>query len=123
MPKQGERAEKEAQRVLSKEFGVKLESRKKVMVGNNLHEFDLVSEKEGIFIEVKDYKFDNPSTGKAGYSSTRKHRLIGACFYLEKVKKAKKRILVLTDKRLCEQFKKDMQGLLSKVEIRHIPVK
>jgi hypothetical protein len=71
--------------------------------------------------EVKSYKLGNASTKKAGYITTRKWRLMGACVYLEKVN-AKERILALTNKELCEQFKKDAQALFPKVRIRYFKI-
>jgi hypothetical protein len=73
--------------------------------------------KAEVIVEVKSYKFGNPSTKKSGYTMTRKWRLMGACVYLEKVN-AKRRILALTDKGLCSQFKKDAQSLFRTVDIR-----
>ncbi len=87
------------------------------------HKFDIVSrDRETLVGEVKSYKFDNETTGKAGYTTTRKARLLEACFYLERVQ-AKRRVLILTDKRLYEQFTDDTHGLLDKsIEVIHIPV-
>lgn len=80
------------------------------------HRFDLVSEDEKIVAEVKSSKLGNEKTRKAGYSTTRKWRLLGDCFYLEKCD-AKKKILALTDRELFEQFSKEMDGLLPSIDI------
>jgi hypothetical protein len=86
------------------------------------HKFDLVSNDEGIIGEIKSSKFSNETTGKAGYTTTRKARLIEALFYLSRVK-AHTKLLILTDKDLFEQFKKDMDGLLSAdIKIIHVNV-
>jgi hypothetical protein len=123
----GLHAEKEVKKILEQEFNATFTKRKLVLGKKsngeeNKHEFDLVSDDNKIVVEIKSYKFDNKTTKKAGYATTRKWRLIGAYFYLSKVKKATKRILVLTNKELFSEFNKDMDGLLnSNVEIRHIP--
>jgi len=83
-----------------------------------------VSEDEKVVVEVKSYKLGNGTTKKAGYATTRKWRLIGACFYLGKAEKAVTRILALTNEELYTQFRKDMDGLLNpNIEIRYFPLK
>ena len=73
--------------------------------------------------EVKSYKFGNRRTGESGYTTTRKARLLMACFYLEKIE-AKTKLLVLTNKKLCDRFKNDFNGLLSSnIIIRYVPIK
>ncbi|MBI5875576.1 MAG: hypothetical protein HZB81_07020 [Deltaproteobacteria bacterium] len=124
MPKQGEEAEKKVKEFLEKEFG-KPFSKQKVVIGKGKKkEFDLVSNDGKIVVEVKDFKFDNETTGKSGYSSTRKHRLISACCYLAKVH-AEKKMLALTNQEICEQFKKDMdmEQLHPEIEIIYVPMK
>ncbi len=123
-------AEEKVKKILEREFNTTFTKRKLVLgrksTGEKIKkEFDLVSDDEKIVVEVKNCKFfDNKTTKKAGYTTTRKWRLIGACFYLSKVKKATNRILVLTNEELFSQFNKDMDGLLnSNVEIRHILLK
>lgn len=123
MGNQGLEIEEKVKKVLEKEIG-KL-TKQKIPIGKNRKgkEFDLVSDDRHVVIEVKSFKFDNETTKKSGYASTRKPRLIAACAYLDKVD-AKRKILVLTDKELYEQFKRDMDGddLFPKVEIRYVPV-
>jgi len=122
-------AEEKVKKILEREYQATFAKRKLVLGkksnGDKIKkEFDLVSDDGQIVVEVKSYKFDNKATKKAGYTTTRKWRLIGACFYLSKVKKATNRILVLTNKELYSQFNKDMDGLLySNVEIRHVPIR
>jgi hypothetical protein len=125
----GRSAEEAVREVLERELRIPLH-KCKLTVGKNSNgeeikkEFDLVSDDEKIVVEVKSYKLGNNTTQKAGYTTTRKWRLIGACFYLGKVEKAAKRILALTDKELFTQFKNDMDGLLnSNIEIRYVPCK
>jgi hypothetical protein len=125
--KYGSLAEEKVKKILEREFNTTFVKRK-LVVGKKSNsdkikkEFDLISEDNKIVVEVKSYKLDNKTTKKTGYTTTRKWRLIGACFYLSKVKNATSRILVLTNKDLFSEFKKDMNGLLnSNVEIRHIP--
>jgi len=125
----GPAAEEAVRKALERELGTPLHKRK-LTIGKNSNgeeikkEFDLVSNDEKIVVEVKSFKLGNQTTGKAGYSTTRKSRLINACFYLGKVEKAGKRILALTDEELFTQFKNDMDGLLSaNIEIRYVPFK
>ena len=127
--KKGRAAEEAVRKALERELGTPLHKRK-LTIGKKsngkeiIKEFDLVSNDEKFVVEVKSYKFGNQTTGKSGYSTTRKWRLISACFYLGKMKKATKRILALTDKELFTQFKNDMDGLLSaNIEIRYVPLK
>ena len=71
------------------------------------HEFDLVSEDKSIIGEVKSDKYT-----KKHHSNTRFFRILGACRYLELVK-AKKKLLVLTNKKMYEIIKHDLDGLIS----------
>ena len=116
----GEKAEELIGKKLKKEFH-KSFSKKNLIVRGISKEFDLVSDDNKIVVEVKSYKLGNVSTKKAGYTTTRKWRLIGACVYLEKVK-AKERILALTNKELHEQFMKDAQALFPTVAIRYFKI-
>ena len=116
----GKKAEELVGRKLEKEFNQPF-SKKKLSVRGVPKEFDLVSDDRHIVAEVKSYKLGNVSTKKAGYTTTRKWRLMGACVYLEKVN-AKEKVLALTNKELCEQFKKDAQALFPKVKIRHFKI-
>lgn len=76
------------------------------------HEFDLVSEDKSIIGEVKSDKYT-----KKAHSNTRLPRMLGACRYLELVK-AKKKLLVLTNKEMHEIMKHDLDGLInSDIEI------
>ena len=124
----GLQAEKKVKKVLEREFNMPF-TKQKLIIGKNSNgegikkEFDLVSEDKKIVVEVKSYKLGNETTKKAGYTTTRKWRLIGACFYLSKVKSATNRILALTNKELYSQFIKDIDGLIDpkKIEIKYIP--
>jgi len=124
----GHSAEEAVRKVLERELRTPLHKRK-LTIGKKSNgeeikkEFDLVSDDEKIIVEVKSFKLGNEKTKKRGYTTTRKWRLIGACFYLGKVKKAKKRILALTDRELFKQFRDDMDGLLNNIEIRYVPLK
>jgi len=121
MGNQGLEIEEKVKKVLEIEFG-KLTKQKRP-TGKNRKEFDLVSDDRQLVIEVKSCKLGNETTKKSGYTTTRKPRLIAACAYLDKVD-AKRKILVLTDKELYEQFKRDMDGdgLFPRVEIRCVPI-
>jgi hypothetical protein len=104
-----EKAEENVKKILEREFN-KTFTKRKLVLGKKSNgdkiekEFDLVSDDNKIVVEVKSYKFGNKTTKKSGYTTTRKWRLIGACFYLSKVKNATSRILVLTNKDLFSEF-------------------
>jgi len=119
--------EERARKVLGTKLG-KTFHKRKLTIGCDSngkdvkHEFDLVSEDKEIVGEVKSGKLGNESTKEAGYSSTRKFRLIGDIFYLERTK-ASHKLLILTDKDLFDKFRKDMDGLLTTdIEIIHLPI-
>jgi Holliday junction resolvase-like predicted endonuclease len=135
MKSKGKKAEEKVKSILERGFNQKFNKQKLIVgkksVGEPIYkEFDLVSEDGSIIVEVKSYKYGNNTTKSAGYTSTRKWRLIGACFYLNKAKpknrktKIKKRILVLTNKKLHDIFTHDMDGLIDKrkIEIKFFSV-
>jgi len=80
-------AEKKVKKALEFEFEMSF-TKQKLIIGKNSNgeiikkEFDLVSKDKKNVVEVKSYKLGNETTKKAGYTTTRKWRLIGACFYL-----------------------------------------
>ncbi len=79
------------------------------------HEFDLVSEDKTIIGEVKSDKYT-----KKAHGSTRFFRILGACKYLEMIK-AKKKILVLTEKEMYKVMKHSLDGVINPdIEIIHI---
>jgi len=124
----GLRIEQKVRKYLSTQFNTQFK-KKRLIIGHKsngkdiYHEFDLVSDDRSIVGEVKSYKFGNRRTGKSGYTTTRKARLIMACFYLEKIP-ANTKLLVLTNKKLCDEFKYDLNGLLgSNIIIMYIPIK
>jgi hypothetical protein len=105
--------------ILERKWGTKL-IKKRLPVGirsngsSIFHEFDVVSVN-------KNFEFDNNFVGEVksdklgsenGYRSTRFCRMITACFFLQKVK-AKRKMLIFTDKEFHDSFEKDIYGLLS----------
>ncbi len=125
MASKGKSAEEKVKKILEREFKTTFERNKCITVGKNsdgelkIHKFDLVSMDKKIVAEVKNYKFE-----KRAYNSTRKWRILGDCFYLGKTRGFKRRLMVLTNKKLYTQFKSDMEGLLDpKIEIRYIRIK
>ncbi len=79
------------------------------------HEFDLVSEDKSIIGEVKSYKHT-----KKAHGNTRFPRIVCACKYLEMIK-AKKKMLILTDKETHKVMKYDLDGIInSDIEIVHM---
>jgi len=124
---EGKIIEQKVRDILSKQLRKPL-SEQKMVIGYRAdktpqyHRFDIVSEDKKIIGEVKSYKLSNETTGKAGYTTTRKARLLAALFYLDKVK-AQTKFLVLTNKELFKEFMKDMEGLLRPgIQIIHIDV-
>ena len=71
------------------------------------HEFDLVSKDKSIVGEVKSDKYT-----ERAHRSTRLPRMLMACRYLELVR-AKKKLLVLSNKEMYEVLKRDLDGLIS----------
>ncbi len=79
------------------------------------HEFDLVSKDKNIIGEVKSDKYT-----KKAHANTRFFRILGACKYLEMIK-AKKKMLILTEKEMYKVMKHDLDGVInSNIEIIHI---
>lgn len=110
-------------------FRVKLKEREleigKKKNGDPLtHCFDLVSPNQNIIGEIKSYKFKNKNTKKSGYNTTRKPRLLADAFYLERVR-AKKKLLVLTNAALYNEFNQAFGRILKKVKIdlHLVPIK
>ena len=130
MANKGSLAEEKVKKILEREFKTTFERNKPIRVGRNsdgeikTHRFDLVSIDGKIVVEVKSCKFKNKRTQKSGYTTTRKWRILGDCFYLTRAKGVKRRLMVLTNKEIYTQFKNDMDGLLDpKIEIRYIPIR
>ena len=120
--------EQKVREILSKRFNKVLKEMalplgRKPNGETKMHKFDLVSSDRKLVGEVKASKFSNKTTGKSGYSSTRRARLLEACFYLANVKSAKK-YLVLTNEDLYREFNEEMGLLLRrfKIEILHVSV-
>jgi hypothetical protein len=100
---------------LGKMFGTRFR-RAKLITGYDsgkrpqLHEFDIVSENTDIIGEIK-----------SGKCSRGNHNLaLVDCVYLDKVK-ASLKLMIFTNKELCEYFRYNSQGLISK-DIRTILV-
>jgi delta-aminolevulinic acid dehydratase/porphobilinogen synthase len=75
-----------------------------------IHEFDLVSENVEVVGEIK--------SGRC--SRTNYNLALVDCVYLSKVK-ARTKLMVFTDKRLCEYFKQNSAGVVSKdIQVIHV---
>jgi hypothetical protein len=120
--------EEKVREILERESKTKLIKRKLSICARSdnspiFHEFDIVSVN-------KDFEFDGKLVGEVksdkfgsenGYRTTRFCRMVTACMYLQKIK-AKKRLLILTNKEFFNRFKKDANGVISKdIDIVHIP--
>jgi hypothetical protein len=113
-------AEVRVRRKLEKELGKDLPART-LCVGHRStgeeirHEFDLVSEGRSLIGEVKSDMYT-----KKAHASTRLPRIVLACKYLE-LAEAEKKMLVLTNKKMYEVLKHDLDGLVSPdIEIIHV---
>ncbi len=119
-------AERMVRNLLEEKFQKKFYTRRKdrtLIVGYRSngeeikHEFDLVSEDKNIIGEVKSAKYT-----KKHHSNTRLFRILGACKYLELVK-AKKKLLVLTNKKMHEIIKHDLDGLITpNIEVSYMDI-
>lgn len=119
MASDGHTIEKRIRKSLEKELEKRFEENEKQLdiycgsTGQKVkHRFDLVSEDREVIGEVDSSKYNNGRN----YADTRKPRLIEACFYLERVK-AKRKLLVLTDKELWNKFKGEVGRLVPNIEI------
>jgi len=120
--------EEKVRKILERKFKTRLIKRKLsigVRSDNSpiFHEFDIVSVN-------KDFEFDRKLVGEVksdkfgsenGYRTTRFCRMVTACMYLQKIK-AKRRLLVLTDKEFFNRFRKDVDGVIKDIDIVHISV-
>jgi hypothetical protein len=94
--------------ILEKMLGLSLK-KCKLVVGYDskgkpqIHEFDLVSDDAGIVGEIK-----SEEKSRSNYERT-----LNDCLFLAKVK-AKKKLLVLTNKEFYEYFRAKSDGLISK---------
>jgi hypothetical protein len=80
--------------------------------------FDLVSKDRTVISEIKCCTLPDGKQGSNGYSSTKKMRCVWDLFRLERVR-ARKKLLVLTDKPFWERLNKDL-GKLTKVKIVYV---
>jgi len=111
--------EQRVREALEKEFGKKL-PKKRVVIGNYTHEFDLFSEDGTIVGEVKSGK-DLDKKGKI--KPYRFAELCVDCLYLMSVK-AEKKIFVLTDEKMFDAFNKMIKGLpIKEIENRLVELK
>lgn len=85
--------------------------------GKILHTFYLVSEDKEIVGEIKSVSI----TTEQAYNTTRAKRVLVDCYFLDKVK-AKKKILVLTNKEFYDRFKSDFETVVKPIEIMYFNV-
>lgn len=110
----GRNAEEAAKKWLQNEFNTSF-SRRNLQVGSKsngklaMHNFDLVSQNNQIVGEVKSHQLTKSGNIPSGKISD----TYQACFMLEKVS-AKKKLLILTDLRFHEIFKRYSEGKISK---------
>jgi len=101
-------SEQLARKFLEKMFGTSL-SKRKLVVGYDskrkpqIHEFDLVSDGTDVIGEIKSGR-----NSKGNYVRT-----LANCIFLSKVK-ARKKLLVLTDKEFYDHFKANSEGVIQK---------
>ncbi len=103
---------------LEKMFGASLKKRKLVIGYDTknkpqIHEFDLVSDDMSIVGEIK-------SGSKSRNNFT---RALADCFFLDKVEKCRKKLLVLTSKEFYGYFKAHSEGLISsEIDVVLVPI-
>jgi len=108
-------SEQLVRKFLEKMFGTSLRKRKLVVGYDSkrkpqIHEFDLVSDGMDIIGEIKSGK-----NSRGNYVRT-----LADCVFLSKVK-AKKKVLVLTDKEFYDYFKTNSEGVIQKnIEIIYV---
>jgi len=109
----GRNAEEMAKKWLQNRFNISF-SRRNLRVGSKscgkpaMHNFDLVSKDNQMIAEVKSHRLTNSGSISGKISDTYQ-----ACFMLEKVN-AKKKLLILTDPKFYEIFKRYSEGKISK---------
>jgi hypothetical protein len=101
-------SERFARKFLEKMFGVSLRKRKLVVGYDSknkpqIHEFDIVSEDMNIVGEIKSGRKNRDNYIRA----------LADCMFLSRVK-AKKKMLVLTDKDFYGYFKTNSEGIIAK---------
>ena len=112
--------EKLVREILKKRFNKKF-ALQKLVIGKkrngqpHKHEFDCVSSSRTIVCEVKSNKFKT----EAGYLTTIQWRIFSDCFFLSNVK-AKKKIMVLTNRPMSKRFTKDWQGLFPSLTFTYV---
>lgn len=118
----GRNAEEIAKNWLQNRFRISF-SRRNLQVGTKpnrqpaMHNFDLVSEDNHIVAEVKSHQLTKGGNVPSGKISD----TYQACFMLEKVS-AKKKLLILTDSRFYEIFRRYSEGKISEeIEIVFLP--
>ncbi len=107
---------------LEQELGLILNKKRIKVVEGIEHEFDLVSEDETIVGEVK-----TSGEGRIGLTHNRFQTIFGDisrdCLLLLAQRRAKRRIFVLTDKKVFERFLESQYGKAAKalgIEIRWV---
>jgi hypothetical protein len=115
--------EKSVRRELEKEFGVPLKERAVPLRGAKTgYKFDCVSSDGSIVAEVKTYK--SPTSGGKRPSAKIAHAS-DACLLLMATEKAKRKLLIFTNRNFYELYKSERQGQIAEsngIEIRLIEV-
>lgn len=81
------------------------------------HRFDLVAPNRSFVGEVRTYSLGEGSNRPAGKFA----HCYAACLFLYRAK-ARRRVLVLTDRDFWARFRRESDGLVQGVEIVHVPV-
>lgn len=114
------KAEDHVKKVLEEKFAVPLR-KKKIIIGEKPHEFDLVSPDDSIVVQVK--SSEGFESQNSAHRRVKFAECILDCVLLERTK-AKKKIFVLTDKPLYDWFTQESRGLISpKIEVMYIEMK
>ncbi len=81
------------------------------------HVFDLVAENRSLIGEIRTYTLGESGGRPAGKFA----HCYAACFFLFR-SKARRKVLVLTDRAFWSRFRRESEGLVEGIEIIHIPI-
>ncbi|MFN8542406.1 MAG: hypothetical protein U0232_33625, partial [Thermomicrobiales bacterium] len=80
------------------------------------HLFDLVAENGTLVGEVRTYTIEGSSRPSGKFA-----HCYAACLYLYRAR-ARRKILVLTDRAFWSRFRREGEGLIEGIEVIHVPI-
>ena len=81
------------------------------------HMFDLAAENGTIVGEIRTYTFGESGGRPAGKFA----HCYAACLFLYRAR-ARRKLLVLTDRNFCSRFRREAEGLIEGIEVIHVPI-